>query len=409
MPDQEKPPQAPPPPAPPSGGDNLVPINIEDEMKRSYLDYAMSVIVGRALPDIRDGLKPVHRRILFGMQEMGLRPTGPRASAPRSSATSWASITRTATSPIYDALVRMAQPFLHALSAGGRAGQLRLGRWRPARGHAVHRSPAVAHRHRAARRHRQGNRRFPPQLRRERSRARSPAHARSEPAGQRLRPASPSAWPPTFRRTTCTEIIERHHPADPHPQTPLAKILEIVQGPDFPTGGFILGRAGHCRRLHQGPRPAQDSRQGRHRDASARTASRSSSPKFPTRSTSRGCIEQIAALVNEKSIEGISEIRDESDRDGMRIVLRAEARRAGRGRAQQPLQAHAAADRLRHHHALHRQRPAARAGPDRDASSTSSTTASTWCAAAPSTNCARPASASTSCSASRRRSTIWTK
>ena len=77
---------------PPGGGGgdginkNLVPINIEDEMRRSYLDYAMSVIVGRALPDIRDGLKPVHRRILFGMHEMGLRPTAPPASAPRSSA-----------------------------------------------------------------------------------------------------------------------------------------------------------------------------------------------------------------------------------------------------------------------------------------------------------------------------------
>ena len=83
MPDQENPPQGPPAPPPGpqmplSGGDrNLVPINIEDEMKRSYLDYAMSVIVGRALPDVRDGLKPVHRRILFGMHEMGLTPNRP--------------------------------------------------------------------------------------------------------------------------------------------------------------------------------------------------------------------------------------------------------------------------------------------------------------------------------------------
>jgi len=83
--DQENPPQGP-PPTPPQlplggggGGDrkDIVPINIEDEMRRSYLDYAMSVIVGRALPDIRDGLKPVHRRILFGMHEMGLTPNRP--------------------------------------------------------------------------------------------------------------------------------------------------------------------------------------------------------------------------------------------------------------------------------------------------------------------------------------------
>ena len=99
MADQEQPPQGPPAPPPDGqpnlpgmgGGDggnkNLIPINIEDEMQRSYLDYAMSVIVGRALPDIRDGLKPVHRRILFGMHEMGLTPNRPTTQvAPRSPA-----------------------------------------------------------------------------------------------------------------------------------------------------------------------------------------------------------------------------------------------------------------------------------------------------------------------------------
>ena len=83
MADQGNPPQGPPPPPQnpllpgAEGGGSHVPINIEDEMKRSYIDYAMSVIVGRALPDIRDGLKPVHRRILFGMNEMGLAPNRP--------------------------------------------------------------------------------------------------------------------------------------------------------------------------------------------------------------------------------------------------------------------------------------------------------------------------------------------
>jgi len=87
--DQDLPPQG--SAVPPSGGDggdkNLIPINIEEEMRRSYLDYAMSVIVGRALPDIRDGLKPVHRRILYAMQQMGLTPNRPTKNAPRSSAT----------------------------------------------------------------------------------------------------------------------------------------------------------------------------------------------------------------------------------------------------------------------------------------------------------------------------------
>src|SRR5258708_11311148 len=98
MADQEQPPQGPPAPPPDGpatlpgmgGGDggrrNLIPVNIEDEMKQSYLDYAMSVIVGRALPDIRDGLKPVHRRLLYGMHEMGLAPNRP---TPKSAKITW--------------------------------------------------------------------------------------------------------------------------------------------------------------------------------------------------------------------------------------------------------------------------------------------------------------------------------
>src|SRR5215475_2343484 len=81
------------------GAANIQPINIEEEMRRSYLDYSMSVIIGRALPDVRDGLKPVHRRILFTMQQMGLYPNRATRNAPASSETSWESTTRTATSP----------------------------------------------------------------------------------------------------------------------------------------------------------------------------------------------------------------------------------------------------------------------------------------------------------------------
>ncbi|HJZ95865.1 MAG TPA: DNA gyrase subunit A, partial [Candidatus Solibacter sp.] len=121
MADQELPPQG--PPAPPSGGEptlpgmggggggNLVPINIEDEMRRSYLDYAMSVIVGRALPDIRDGLKPVHRRILFGMSEMGLAPNRPTRKCAKITGEVMGKYHPHGDSAIYDSLVRMAQPF----------------------------------------------------------------------------------------------------------------------------------------------------------------------------------------------------------------------------------------------------------------------------------------------------------
>src|SRR6266576_2470692 len=101
----------------PSGGDgggnnkNLIPINIEDEMRRSYLDYAMSVIVGRALPDIRDGLKPVHRRILFGMHELGLAPNRPTRKSAKIIGEVMGKFHPHGDMPIYDALVRMAQPF----------------------------------------------------------------------------------------------------------------------------------------------------------------------------------------------------------------------------------------------------------------------------------------------------------
>src|SRR4030081_212650 len=99
----------------PLGGDggnkNLIPINIEDEMRRSYLDYSMSVIVGRALPDIRDGLKPVHRRILFGMHELGLAPNRPTRKCAKIIGEVMGKFHPHGDTAIYDALVRMAQPF----------------------------------------------------------------------------------------------------------------------------------------------------------------------------------------------------------------------------------------------------------------------------------------------------------
>src|SRR6185437_10245438 len=116
MADQDNPLQD--PPAPPespkpaaAGGDNLVPVNIEDEMKRSYLDYAMSVIVGRALPDVRDGLKPVHRRILYGMNELGLTASRPTRKSAKIVGDVIGKYHPHGDAPVYDSLVRMAQPF----------------------------------------------------------------------------------------------------------------------------------------------------------------------------------------------------------------------------------------------------------------------------------------------------------
>src|SRR5260221_2417650 len=103
-------------PPPPGGGDgpgalNIQPVNIEEEMKRSYLDYSMSVIIGRALPDIRDGMKPVHRRILYTMQQMGLQPNRATRKCARIVGDCMGKYHPHGDSAIYDALVRMAQPF----------------------------------------------------------------------------------------------------------------------------------------------------------------------------------------------------------------------------------------------------------------------------------------------------------
>src|SRR3989442_6996468 len=109
MADEVTPPTPPTPPAPPSG--SLIPINIEDEMRRSYVDYAMSVIIGRALPDVRDGLKPVHRRILYGMRDMGLASNRPYRKCAKIVGEVMGNYHPHADGPIYDALVRMAQDF----------------------------------------------------------------------------------------------------------------------------------------------------------------------------------------------------------------------------------------------------------------------------------------------------------
>ena len=205
-----------------------------------------------------------------------------------------------------------------------------------------------------------------------------------------------------------TEIINATIALVQNPDTPLAKILEMVQGPDFPTGGFILGRQGILDAFTKGRgqlklrAKAAIERMGKDREQIVVT-------EIPYQVNKARLIEQAAALVNEKKIEGISEMRDRERPRRHAHRLRAEARRAGRSGAEQSLQAHAAADRLRHHHAVHRQRAAARAGPGRRHQAASSSTASMWSAAAPTTCCAKRASASTSCSDSRRRSTTWTK
>jgi DNA gyrase subunit A len=325
LPDQENPPQGPPtPPSGPqmplSGGDrNLVPINIEDEMKRSYLDYAMSVIVGRALPDVRDGLKPVHRRILFGMHEMGLTPIRPTRKCAKIIGEVMGKYHPHGDAPIYDALVRMAQPFTMRYPLV--EGQGNFG--------SVDGDPPAAMRYTEAR-----LARITTSLLEDIDKETvdfRPNYDESEQEPEVLPTRVPNllvngsagiavGMATNIPPHNLTEIVNATIALIQNPQTPLAKILEMVPGPDFPTGGFILGRQGIIDAFTKGrgqlklrAKAAIESR-GKDREHIVVT-------EIPYQVNKARLIENAAALVNEKKIEGISEIRDESDRDGTRIVF----------------------------------------------------------------------------------------
>jgi DNA gyrase subunit A len=303
-----------------SGGDrNLIPINIEDEMKRSYLDYAMSVIVGRALPDVRDGLKPVHRRILWGMHELGLTPNRPTRKCAKIIGEVMGKYHPHGDVPIYDALVRMAQPFNMRYPLV--EGQGNFG--------SVDGDSAAAMRYTEARLARittalledidKETVDFRPnydesELEPEVLPTRVPNLLINGSAGIAVGMAT--NIPPH----NLTEIVNATIALIQNPQTPLSKILEMVPGPDFPTGGFILGRQGIIDAFTKGRgqlklrAKAAFASRGKDREDIIVT-------EIPYQVNKARLIENAAALVNEKKIEGISEIRDESDRDGTRIVF----------------------------------------------------------------------------------------
>jgi len=319
--DQEKPP--PPPvqlPLPPGGGDkNLIPIDIEEEMRKSYLDYAMSVIVGRALPDIRDGLKPVQRRILYGMHEAGLQPNRPYRKCANTVGYVMGNYHPHGDIPIYDAMVRMAQPF--SLRYMLIDGQGNFG--------SVDGDPPAAMRYTEARlasiattlledidketvdfRPNYDDRTVEPEC--------LPALIPNllVNGSQGIAVGMATNIPPH----NLGEILEAAILLVHHPATSLEKVMEKVPGPDFPTGGFILGRQGILEAYVRGRghlklrARAAIERAGKDRDQIIVT-------EIPYQVNKARLQEHAAALVNEKKIEGISDIRDESDRDGMRIVF----------------------------------------------------------------------------------------
>ncbi len=301
------------------GGKNLIPINIEDEMKRSYLDYSMSVIVGRALPDVRDGLKPVHRRILFGMHELGLHYNRPTRKCAKIAGEVLGKYHPHGDIPVYDALVRMAQPF--SLRYPLVDGQGNFG--------SVDGDPPAAMRYTEARLSRIAASMLE-DIDKETVDFR-PNYDESEVEPEVLPARVPnllingsegiavgmaSKIPPH----NLTEIVEACIMLVNNPATPLSKIIEVVQGPDFPTGGMILGREGIYDYFTRGRgsikirAKAATEAFGKDREAIVVT-------ELPYQVNKARLIEYAASLVNDKKLEGISNIRDESDRDGMRIVF----------------------------------------------------------------------------------------
>ena len=325
--DPKQPPQGPPSGDPPGnqlplGGDggnkNHIPINIEDEMRRSYLDYAMSVIVGRALPEVRDGLKPVHRRTLYMMHEMGLQPNRPTKKCARVVGDVMGKLHPHGDASIYDALVRMAQPFSMRYPLVD--GQGNFG--------SVDGDPPAAMRYTEARLAKISAAVLEDIDKETVDFKSNYDDTESEPevlptripnllvnGSEGIAVGMASKIPPH----NLTEIIDACIELVKDPATPLSRIAEIVEGPDFPTGGLILGREGIVDYFKTGRgslkirAKAATEKIGKDREAIIVT-------EIPYQVNKAKLIEYTAALVNEKRIEGISEIRDESDREGMRIV-----------------------------------------------------------------------------------------
>ena len=307
------------------GALNMLSINIEDEMRRSYLDYSMSVIIGRALPDVRDGLKPVHRRILYGMQEMGLQFNKKYTKSAKVVGHVMGNYHPHGDSAIYDTMVRMAQPF--SLRYPIVDGQGNFG--------SVDGDPPAAMRYTESRLTRIAGEMladidsdtvdFVPNYDES---TMEPAVLPSRVPNLIVNGSSGIAVgmatniPPhnlTEIVNACISLISKS-PQDP--TSDLALVLQHVTGPDFPTGGILFGRANIA--------AAYASGRGRFMmRAKCRIENISGGrqaiivEEIPYQVNKSKLIERIAELVNEGVITDIArdEFRDESDRDGMRIVI----------------------------------------------------------------------------------------
>src|SRR5271167_2242098 len=309
---------------PPPGGEgpgalNIQPVNIEEEMKRSYLDYSMSVIIGRALPDVRDGLKPVHRRILYTMQQMGLQPNRATRKCARIVGDVMGKYHPHGNLAVYDALVRLAQTW--SLRYPLIFGQGNFG--------SVDGDPPAADRYTEAKLNQVATALLE-DLDKETVDFR-PNYDGSEVEPDVLPTRIPNllingsdgiavGMATKIPPHNLTEIVDATITLINDPNAQLAEILKFVQGPDFPTAGVIHGRAGVFEAYRTGRgrfmMRAKAAIENITKDRQAIIVT-----EIPYQVNKSVLVKRIAQLVNDKDIEDISDVRDESGRDGMRIVV----------------------------------------------------------------------------------------
>ena len=305
------------PPGP--GALNIVPVNVEEEMRRSYLDYSMSVIIGRALPDIRDGLKPVHRRILYAMSEMGLQHNKKYTKCAKIVGQTMGQYHPHGDSAIYDTMVRLAQPFSMRYPLVD--GQGNFG--------SVDGDPPAAMRYTEARMERlteelladidKDTVDFQPNYDES---TQEPTVLPSRVPNLLINGSNGIAvgMATNIPPHNLTEIVDATITLINEPKTPLKDILKIVKGPDFPTAGIIHGKSGIAQAYTNGRgRFVMRAKAGTEDLAGGRKAIVIT--EIPYQVNKSKLIERIADLVSDKVVDDISDIRDESSREGMRIVI----------------------------------------------------------------------------------------
>ncbi|MDR2355995.1 MAG: DNA gyrase subunit A [Clostridiales Family XIII bacterium] len=297
----------------------LVQHEIHTEMRESYIDYAMSVIVGRALPDVRDGLKPVHRRILYGMIELGLTPDKPTKKSARIVGDVMGKYHPHGDSSVYDAMVRMAQPF--SIRYPLVEGQGNFG--------SVDGDSAAAQRYTEARL-------APLALQMLRDIDKDTVDFAPNFDGDEKEPTVlPSRFPNLLVNGSNGIAVGMATSIPPHnlgevidaaikliddPEATIEDLIRIIKAPDFPTGAIILGkngakeayRTGHGRVIVRSKTEMEETNKGKQQIIVT---------EIPYQVNKAALIEKIADLVKEKRLDGISAIRDESNRQGMRIVI----------------------------------------------------------------------------------------